>query len=165
MILFEISREAFLPFLVFSFLCGIAFGAVYDIFRIRRKAVRAAKRRILDLILTFFEDVIFCLFVTVTMILVCYKLYFGIPRWYSYAAAVIGFFLWQKTVGCLVMKVSDKIIEAIVRAGAFVKNKCVSPIIGGIKRLCSKYTSSLSQKRAKKYTEKREKAILALLQK
>ena len=61
MILFEISREAFLPFLVFSFLSGIALGAIYDILRIRRMATRRAGKRRLDFVLTFFEDIVFLL--------------------------------------------------------------------------------------------------------
>ena len=138
MILFEISREAFLPFLVFSFLIGITLGLVYDVFRIRRKATRKAGKRRVDFVLTFFEDVIFCLFATVSMILVTYKLYFGIPRWYAYVSCVLGFFLWQKTVGRLVMKLSDKIIDLIARALSFVKRKAVKPAWSRIKKLTKK---------------------------
>ena len=138
MILFEISREAFLPFLVFSFFVGITLGLVYDVFRIRRKAARKAGKRRVDFVLTFFEDVIFCLFATVSMILVTYKLYFGITRWYAYVSCVLGFFLWQKTVGRLVMKLSDKIIELIARAFSFVKRKAVKTILSRVKKLTKK---------------------------
>ena len=138
MILFEISREAFLPFLVFSFLTGIVLGAIYDVLRIRRKATRRAGKRRLDFVLTVFEDAVFCLFATVSMILVTYKLYFGIPRWYAYAAFALGFFLWQKTVGRLIMKLSDKIIDLIARALSFIKRKLVNPVRSLIKNLTKK---------------------------
>ena len=138
MILFEISREAFLPFLVFSFLSGVVLGALYDVLRIRRMATRRAGKHRLDLVLTFFEDVIFCLLATVTMILVTYKLYYGIPRWYAYAAFALGFFLWQKTVGRLIMKLSDKIIDLIARALSFVKIKLVKPVWSRVKKLTKK---------------------------
>lgn len=138
MILFEISREAFLPFLVCAFIIGIMLGAIYDVFRIRRKAARKAGKRRLDFVLTLFEDVVFCLFATVCMILATYKLYFGIPRWYAYVSCALGFFLWQKTVGRLIMKLSDKIIDLIARAFSFVKRKAVNSILSRVKKLTKK---------------------------
>ena len=138
MILFEISREAFLPFLIFSLLIGIMLGAIYDVFRIRRKAARRANKHLIDLIMTVFEDIIFCLFATVCMILVTYKLHFGIPRWYSYASCALGFYLWQKTVGRLIMKLSDKIIDLISRAFSFVKRKLLGPAFEKVKKLTKK---------------------------
>lgn len=146
MILFEISREAFLPFLVCSFIIGIMLGAVYEIFRIRRKASRRAGKKRLDFVLTLFEDVIFCLFASVCLILATYKLYFGIPRWYSYGACALGFFLWQKTVGRLVMKLSDKIIDLIIRGLSFVKRKLIKPVWARIKKLTKKTTEKFRLK-------------------
>ncbi|MBQ7779893.1 MAG: spore cortex biosynthesis protein YabQ [Clostridia bacterium] len=141
MILFEISREAFLPFLVCTFILGIMLGAIYDVFRIRRKATRKAQKKRIDFVLTLFEDIVFCLFATVTMILATYKLYFGIPRWYAYVSCALGFFLWQKTVGRLIMKLSDQIIDLIVRALFFVKRKLVKPVWSSIKKLTKKITA------------------------
>jgi spore cortex biosynthesis protein YabQ len=141
MILFEISREAFLPFLVFSFLIGVILGAIYDVLRIRRKATRRAGKRRLDFVLTVFEDAVFCLFATVSMILVTYKLYFGIPRWYAYVSCVLGFFLWQKTVGRLIMKLSDKIIDLISRLLSLIKRKLVRPVFLRIKDITKKITA------------------------
>ncbi len=138
MILFEISREAFLPFLVFSFLIGIALGAIYDFFRIRRKAARRAGKTRLDFVLTLFEDVAFCLFSAVCMILATYKLYYGIPRWYAYGACALGFLLWQKTVGRLMMKLSDKIIDLVSRALSLLKRRAVMPAWSHIKKLTKK---------------------------
>ncbi len=148
MILFEISREAFLPFLVFSFLLGIVFGAIYDVFRIRRKAARRAGKKRLDFVLTLFEDIVFCLFAAVCMILVTYKLYFGIPRWYAYASCALGFYLWQKTVGRLIMKLSDKIINLIARALSFIKRKLVKPARSRIKKLTKKITAKCRRHKA-----------------
>ena len=141
MILFEISRETFLPFLVLSFLIGMMLGAVYDVFRIRRKATRKADKKWLDLILTLFEDVVFCTFAAVSMILANYKLYFGIPRWYAYAACALGFFVWQKTVGRLIMKLSDKIIDLIAKALSLVKRKIMKPASAGVKKSAKKITA------------------------
>ncbi|MBQ8255295.1 MAG: spore cortex biosynthesis protein YabQ [Clostridia bacterium] len=141
MILFEISREAFLPFLVCTFLIGIALGAIYDVFRIRRKAARRANKMRLDLVLTVFEDIVFCLFATVCMILATYKLHFGIPRWYAYVSCALGFFFWQKTLGQLVMKLSDKIIDLVSRALSLIKRKLLKPALLRVKKLTSKITA------------------------
>lgn len=141
MILFEISREAFLPFLVCTFLIGILLGAVYEIFRIRRAASRKAGKRRLDFVLTLLEDVLFCLFASVALILATYKLYFGIPRWYAYVSVALGFFLWQKTVGRLIMKLSDKIIDVIAHLISLIKRKALTPMRSGIKKITEKITA------------------------
>ncbi len=165
MILFEISREAFLPFLVFSFFAGVFFGAVYDVFRVRRKAFSAAGRKTLDFVFTLLEDIAFCLFCTVVLILICYKLYFGIPRWYSYAAAIGGFCLWRATVGRVIMALSDRIISAVIRLFSFVKRRLIGPMIAFFKRILGKIGTKTAQKRAVQYTKKRENMILAAVKK
>ena len=142
MILFSVDREAFLPFLIVSFVFGIFFGLIYDVFRIRRIAFRRSRRlkrlRTADAVIIFFEDLIFCVFVGIVMILISYKLYFGIPRWYSYASCALGFYLWQKTVGRLIMKLSDKIIDLLSRAFSFVKRKLLGPAFEKVKKLTKK---------------------------
>lgn len=150
MILFEISREAFLPFLVCTFILGIMLGVIYDVFRIRRKAARKAQKKRIDFTLTLFEDVVFCLFATVTMILATYKLYFGIPRWYAYVSCALGFFLWQKTVGRLIMKLSDKIIDLISRLLSLIKRKLLRPIFLRIKDLTKKITAKCRRHKIKR---------------
>ena len=159
MILFEISREAFLPFLVASFIFGIIFGAIYDIFRIRRIAFRG-KGRILDSVLTFFEDIVFFLFISVCLILICYKLHFGIPRWYSYIGALLGFFLYRNTVGRLVISVSDKIISLIERVLLFIKKRLILPVFGLLKALFGRLFYAAKRKYGILYTKKTERKIL-----
>ncbi len=161
MILFEISREAFLPFLVFSFLIGIMLGAIYDVFRIRRKAARRAGKRRLDFVLTIFEDIVFCLFASVSMILATYKLYFGIPRWYAYGACALGFFIWQKTVGRLIMKLSDRIIDLIAKALSLLKRKLVKPALSGIKNTTKKITAKCRSHKIKRKDCSNEKECKA----
>ncbi len=163
MILFEISREAFLPFLVFSFIIGVLLGPVYDVFRIRRKAVKRMKRMKLDFVLTFIEDILFSVFASITLILVCYKLYFGIPRWYSYASAIAGFFLWRITLGKLVMALSDKIIAGVAAIFAFIKTKLLAPIFRIINGTARKLSGKVAQKRAISYTKAQEKKLLRSL--
>lgn len=163
MILFEISREAFLPFLVFSFIIGVLLGPVYDIFRIRRKAIKKMGRMKLDFVLTFIEDILFSVFASVAIILVCYKLYFGIPRWYSYASALAGFFLWRVTLGELVMALSDKIISGIAMIFAFIKERLLAPIFRAVNGAAKKLSGKAAQKRAISYTKAQEKKLLRSL--
>lgn len=75
--LIPVSREIFLPVIVWSLALGIISGAVYDIFRIRRAAFRIPGTRFLrggkgraDTVLTFFEDILFSLFCTSVFILI-----------------------------------------------------------------------------------------------
>lgn len=167
MILFRVSREAFLPFLIFSFFAGIVFGAVYDVFRIRRIAfARDKTRRVIkrvDAVIIFLEDVIFSLFIAVTMILICYKLYFGIPRWYSYGGAALGFFLWRVTAGKLVIKLADKIIAAISAFFAFILQRIITPPLSALKRASADLYERYDAKRRKRLTQKYEKRMLLIL--
>lgn len=167
MILFRVSREAFLPFLIFSFFAGIVFGAVYDVFRIRRIAfARDKTRRVIkrvDAVIIFLEDVIFSLFIAVTMILICYKLYFGIPRWYSFGGAALGFFIYRITLGRLVIKLADKIIALVIAFFSFIKMKMIRPPIEALKRVSSGLYAKYDFKRLKRLTDKQEKRMLTML--
>lgn len=164
MILFSVDREAFLPFLIVSFVFGIFFGLIYDVFRIRRIAFRRSRRlkrlRTADAVIIFFEDLIFCVFVGIVMILISYKLYFGIPRWYSFFAAVMGVVLWRKTFGKLIMSASDKIICFIYSVLRRIKALIFVPIVSFVAKKIDKVKNKFENNRAKKYTKKYEKAFL-----
>lgn len=132
--LIPVSREIFLPVIVWSLALGIISGAVYDIFRIRRAAFRIPGTRFLrggkgraDTVLIFFEDILFSLFCTSVFILIAYRLSFGLPRWYSAAAYAGGFFLYRETVGVLVMRSAEAIIRALCRAVLFVYRRAICP--------------------------------------
>ena len=143
--LIPVSREIFLPVIVWSLALGIISGAVYDIFRIRRAAFRIPGTRFLrggkgraDTVLTFFEDILFSLFCTSVFILIAYRLSFGLPRWYSAAAYAGGFFLYRETVGVLVMRSAEAIIRALCRAVLFVYRRAICPAYGFIARRCER---------------------------
>ncbi len=159
MILFEISREAFLPFLIVSFVFGLIFGAIYDIFRIRRIAFRG-KGRTVDAVITFFEDVIFFLFISVCLILICYKLHFGIPRWYSYAGAFLGFILYRNTVGRIVIALSDRIISFMERVLLLIKKRLFLPVLSFFAALFGRLFKAAVKKYRESYTKKRQRKIL-----
>lgn len=168
--LISVSREIFLPIIVWSLTLGFISGAVYDVFRIRRAAFRIPGNRFFrrgggkcDAVLTFFEDILFSLFCTFVFILIAYRLSFGMPRWYSAAAYASGFFLYRITVGVLVMRSAEAIIGAVCSAIRFIYRKLLFPVLEASKRCASAIAEKLSSARRRAYTEKYEKRIVLSL--
>jgi spore cortex biosynthesis protein YabQ len=155
MILFPISVDQFFPFLICSFAAGIILGAIYEIFRLRRMAIsftRAGKAGIADTVITALEDVIFLIFCAVVMILIAYKLNYGIPRWYSYTAAILGVILWRRTAGRLVLKLADKIISLVKRVLKTVFGRILLFPIRCVLKFIGKQILKIENNRAKAYT-------------
>ena len=170
--LIPVSREIFILYSIWSFAAGILFGAVYDVFRIRRAAFRMSRpdghgkgrlRRFLyadlsavDTAVTFFEDVLFFTFCAVTVILINYKLSFGYPRWYAAAACVGGFSLYHVTVGRLVMFFERAILHAIAAFFRFIRKHTVVPLVAFFRHI----SGVCRINKAKKYTKRYEKRML-----
>lgn len=178
--LIPIAREAFWPLLLVSFVVGLLLGAIYDVFRMRRvafrlpavksdkpqKGFRAFVRRNLmraDAILCFFEDFLFCLFGTVVLILVGFKLYYGVPRWYSYGAATGGFCLYRLTIGRLVMRSAEAVIRFLYAVWCVGKNRVVAPLIARGIRLVKKLCGKVRFSRLLAYTRAEEARMLAVM--
>ena len=149
MILFPVSREAYLPFLVCSFVLGILLGAFYEPFRIRRRLFCGGGD--LFTVITALEDVIFFVAAAVVMILACYKLNYGVPRWYAYVGAALGFAAWRKTAGRLVFPVTDGL------------KKALAPIFAHLKVTLDRRKEMLRLKVAEKDTRLREKILLDVI--
>lgn len=163
MILFPTPIDQFFPFLMCSFFLGIFLGAIYEVFRIRRIAFKNGSlkaTKIIDTFITAFEDIIFLIFAAVTTIILSYKLNYGIPRWYSYGAAILGVILWRKTAGRLIIKLADKIIALITGAIKVIFGKIIFPPIRFVSRSIGKITLRIENNRAKAYTERYLKGIL-----
>ena len=146
MILFPVSREAYLSFLLCSLVVGILLGAFYEIFRIRRRLFPVGTW--LSCLVIAVEDIIFFTVYTVAMILVCYKLSYGVPRWYAYASSVLGFMLWRKTVGRLVMSLSDGLKNAAM------------PVILRLKKIKGNIDGKINYKIAVSKTRRRQRRML-----
>ena len=173
--LIPVAREAFLPLVVISFLAGIGFGIVYDLFRIRRAAFRLPHTppthktglffyrhgTVIDTVLIVFEDVLFSLFVAIAMILVTFKLYFGVPRWFAYAAAAGGFALYHVTVGRLVMR-SVSLLFSLIRAiGKRIVRYLLAPVANLCRRGMSAWYRSCNRRHRRLQTKRHETQILA----
>ena len=165
MILFPTPVDQFLPYLLCSFVLGIILGAVYEIFRLRRLAFKGKARAAFftDTALIALEDTVFLVFTAVVMTLLAYKLNYGIPRWYSYGAAIVGVLLWRKTAGRLVISIGDKIILALKRAFGFVFGKILLFPIRLISRLIGKQIHKIENNRARAYTRRYQKNILDMI--
>ncbi len=178
--LIPVSRGGFLPLLLVSFAIGLCLGAIYDVFRIRRVALRLAVGRPtaekglrafvcrhlwkIDGWLCFGEDVLFFLFGTVVFILADFKLYFGIPRWYAYGAALAGAVLYRVTLGRLVMGVSEQLIRFVVRVLRLVRDRMILPLGKAVGRRVNALGKEIRRKRELAFTEAQEMAVLSALE-
>ena len=163
MILFPTPIDQFLPFLICSFVMGIILGALYEIFRLRRIASRCGTNkaeRIIDTVIVAVEDTVFLVFVAVVMALIAYKLNYGIPRWYSYGAAILGVILWRKTAGRLVIKLGDKIILLVKRILKTVFGRIIFAPIRLVLKIIGKFILRIENNRARSYTERYQSRIL-----
>ncbi len=159
--LFPVKVDIFLPILIWSFSLGMMLSLVYDIFRIRRalflplgsieardgsKIIRLITENVskIDTVLIFFEDIIFLVFCAVILILIAFKLSFGIPRWYSGAALLLGFFVCRITAGRLIMKYFEAALRLLCRT-------VLAPIIKMISKMAKKVKSAADAAYTKKH--------------
>ncbi len=170
--LIPIPRAAFWPLIGWSFLAGWLSGAVYDLFRIRRAIFRlptgrrdrsdsvSRASRMVDAVWCFAEDVLFALLVTVVLILLDFKLYYGVPRWYSPASALAGFAFWHVTLGRLILGAAEAVLRGIAAAMRFLGKRVVSPVLGAVLRLGRRAAGREKRRRALRLTRRSERAVL-----
>ena len=112
--------------LLYSFLLGIFLGAVYDWFRIRRRlfSIKSAKKNeskehtikridLIEDIIIFFEDVLYGIICSVVVCIFLFYINHGRFRFISLLGEGIGFLVYYKTVGRLVLFCSEKIVRFI----------------------------------------------------
>ena len=141
----EISQGALAWLYFYALLLGIALGGVYDALRITRVFLgvhysRRTARRLRSLrlpllppakdrkescalgIVIFFEDLLFCIFSGVCLVLLFYAANNGNFRFFALLIVGIGFLLYRGTLGRLVTWFSETIafvIETVFRYLAF----------------------------------------------
>lgn len=125
--------------LILKFLLpGIFLGGVYDIFRFCRIArndktydpIEALQKRFFshskifktkhknrsyDTVLIFIEDILFFIIVAITEILTLYQMNNGEIRIYGLFFSAIGFYIYQKTIGNLLIYLSKRILYGVRR--------------------------------------------------
>lgn len=98
---------------VYAAALGCAFGVLYDVFRILRRASRFADRSFVSILVIFLQDILFFLIATAASAIFFYKFNSGRIRLSAVAFMIGGFAAYYFTVGRLVMLVADAIIAFI----------------------------------------------------
>lgn len=159
--------------LILKFLIpGIFLGIVYDIFRLFRIArndktyapipilqnrffpdlifEKTTKKSFFsDTVLIFAEDILFFFLVAVTEVLTLFHLNGGEIRIYGLLFSAVGFFVYQKTVGNLLIFLSKKILYLFRRILYWIGYGVISPIfclIKMIKRIASFFKNKQRKK-------------------
>ena len=169
----------FLLTLRFSIL-GVFLGLVYDVFRIRRiawslqsvdkKESSAAgtfgrflsKLRAADTVLIFFEDIVFFIFSSVSVILMHYVVLQGIIRAYSVFCVGLGFVIYYFTLGRLTVRFAEIIIAFIERILSFIFRHTLLPAIKIFKKLFSLIYVKFDEAAKRRYSKKTAAKFLDL---
>ncbi len=142
---------------LYSFLLGFVSGASYDVLRILRIArtgqqkttqpktpsvrplptyfASAEKGKRLQIALAFLEDVFFCVVVATAVAILLYATNDGILRWYVVCAVAIGFFVYQRTLGRLVIACAQRILHTLYRIRMALYRIFVRPVITLCRRI------------------------------
>lgn len=97
----------------YIFLCsvvgGIVIAFIYDLFRIRRKAVKAGN------VITYLEDLLFWLIVAIIIFAVVYFSNDGEIRGYIFLGTVLGVILYMLLFSKFIMKSALFVIDIVVK--------------------------------------------------
>lgn len=122
-----IEFETLMLFFVYSLIVGAAIGVYYDVFRIIRIVLPKS------VVLIFFEDLIFCLSAGVIMSVFIFNAGFGIVRGYAVIGTGIGFTVYYLTIGKIVYRLSEIIIDFLRKAIRFIAGLIAAPFVAAAK--------------------------------
>ena len=185
-----ISQSAIGALYLYAILLGLILGAVYDCLRITRVFLgnhysHRAARRLQEIklpllhkakprgessalgLIVFFQDLLFCLFAGVALVLLLYGFNNGKFRLFVVICSCLGFLIYRGTFGKLVMLFSEVIafsLETTFRYFFFF----ISFPFRFLKRMLVKKGRELSQRNAQKrqrkarvrYTERQTRALV-----
>lgn len=104
-------------------LLGFFFGLFYECFRFLRLAVPHPA------FLVAVEDLIFFFPVSLVFLFFNYALAGGMIRWFSFAGAAIGFFLYLNTLGKILLFFSEAILSCLRFLMRFLFRVLLNPLI------------------------------------
>ena len=84
------------------------------------------------------------------------------PRWYAVGATILGFGLYQVTLGRLVIRSAEAVVGAIGAAVGFVRHRIVSPLVRRLREWWNTSRQRAVHKRELAYTKAEEARMLAL---
>lgn len=107
-----------LHFILFfaSIISGAFLGLVYDIFRVSRMFFLKNK------IVILFEDLLFCLICSISLILIFYNYSNGKMRFYAFVGAIGGFCAYYFTLGKFTKSVCERVYAYV--SPKFIRLKC-----------------------------------------
>lgn len=100
-----------------SFASGVFCGAVYDVFRILRAFAFKSK------LIIFFEDLVYCAFVSLCLSVLYYNYSNGRVRAYAIVCLALGFSLYYFTLGKLTQGICRKIKRLFVKIFLYLRKK------------------------------------------
>ena len=138
-----------------SVILGFLFGIFYECFRFFRLLLPHSAS------VVALEDFLFFVPTTGIFLLFTYALSDGVVRWFSVFALIMGFFLYLKTLGKLLLSLSDAILRHVKRLLRWIFRKTIHPICNVFKNI-TKYLYARIKSIA---IIEKEKAILRRLKK
>ena len=100
---------------------GVAFGVLYDFFRVFRLIRKSGKLAI------FFQDIVFFVLCAGGTFVLMLARCMGEMRFYIIAGEILGFFIYFLTVGEMVVRVTRRVAEVVGRIAAWVRGTFFSP--------------------------------------
>lgn len=130
----ELSQGALVALLGFGLVFGFAFGALYDVFRIRRRYFqRKNSKKLLTRLAQGFiigmEDLFFFLMLACVSCVLFFVFSMGKVRLLLFVFEGLGFLVYRVTLGKLLMGMSDAIARLIKFAFATVKKRVIVPTV------------------------------------
>lgn len=124
-----LSQRTLAMLFVYASLAGFVLGGVYDALRILRMLwdptgsgqtdTGQGRRPIFLVVFQFFEDLLFLLVATVTLILLCYYINDGQLRAPAMLGMACGFFVYVHTLGRLVRAAAERLVRFVRGAVGF----------------------------------------------
>ena len=121
-----------------GFLC-----AVYDIFRLFRLERKP------NAVLVFFEDLVYCVFSALCILILFFNLSYGRMRGYAFIFILLGFLLWRFTVSRLVMPLMQKLIMLLKKLLNSLKMRFLAFLKRRLRRLYTRHYCKKTVSRTK----------------
>ena len=153
-----------------SLVVGFSFGALYDLFRIRRRAAQKKGKqkklltRFAESIIIGIEDVVFFLMLGCVTCVMYYVFSNGKVRLLALVFELLGFVIYRVSIGRLVMSVTDVIIAFFRLIMSMVRRHVVDPIKSFVCRIASgtvnKMKKSARKRRRLQISRYRKKQLI-----
>lgn len=161
--MFNVTQQQLFILLLYSATVGAALGVVYDFFRIFRVAFcqsDGAKEKkpkhwfsFLNGVI-FLQDIAFWIITAVVTILFTFMANRGQVRLFALTGQLAGFSLYYFTLGRLVYKAAERIINFIKRILRWVKRKIIMPVVRTALRVYKKIASKVLHRYLVLYTKR-----------